>query len=100
MSFFSNLFEKKAEFISPLVDIHSHLLAGIDDGVSSIEESLDVIRAFKRLGYKKLITTPHVMNDTYNNTPEVILAKLSELRKAATEAEIGMELDAAAEYYL
>ena len=82
------------------VDIHSHLLPGLDDGVQSYEESEDVILHFQNLGYRKLITSPHVMSDTYKNTTERILARLAKLRAFLKDREIDMEVDAAAEYYL
>lgn len=82
------------------VDIHSHLLPGLDDGVQSYEESEDVILHFQKLGYRKLITSPHVMSDAYKNTTERILARLAKLRKFLESREIDIEIDAAAEYYL
>lgn len=96
-----NFFRKKAPPFNPfLVDIHSHLLPGLDDGVTSLEESLTIIQAFKRLGYRKLITTPHVMSDYYPNSSEAILNKLNEVRRELAKRKIQIKLDAAAEYYL
>jgi len=87
----------KRKFKNPLkVDIHSHLLPGIDDGSKSIEESLEIIEKFKKLGYKKLITTPHVMYDNYNNSSELIKNKLLELKNLLQD----IELKASAEYYM
>uniref|UniRef100_UPI003C2FDD62 CpsB/CapC family capsule biosynthesis tyrosine phosphatase n=1 Tax=Escherichia coli TaxID=562 RepID=UPI003C2FDD62 len=57
-------------------DMHSHLLPGIDDGAPDLETSLELIRGMVALGYKKLITTPHIMWDMYQNTREGILEKL------------------------
>ena len=56
-----SIFSKKKNFEGLLssTDLHSHLLPGIDDGVQSIEESLEVIKGFVNLGFKKLVTTPH-----------------------------------------
>jgi protein-tyrosine phosphatase len=82
------------------VDIHSHLLPGLDDGVQSYEESEDVILHFQRMGYKKLITSPHVMSDTYKNTAEKILSRLAKLQTYLTNQDIDVEIQAAAEYYL
>jgi tyrosine-protein phosphatase YwqE len=82
------------------IDVHSHLLPRLDDGVQSYEESLDIILHFQALGYRKLITTPHVMSDSYKNTPERILSRLAKLRHYLQNQEIDMEIDAAAEYYL
>ena len=82
------------------VDMHSHILPGIDDGADSLEKSLELVQAMKALGYRKLIMTPHIMSDFYKNTPEIIRERLALLRNAVQEAGIEMELDCAAEYYL
>ena len=83
-----------------LVDMHSHLIPGIDDGVRTPEESLAVILRFQKLGYKKLITTPHVMSDTYRNTTEIIRGGLKELNDFLKDKELDITIEAAAEYYL
>ncbi len=81
-------------------DLHSHLIPGIDDGSQSMEESLSLLGGMAALGYEKIITTPHIMSDAYRNTPAAIREGLAALREAAAEAEISIEIDAAAEYYL
>lgn len=90
----------KSNGILPVVDIHSHLLPGLDDGVQSFEEAEAIILRFQKLGYTKLITTPHVMSDFFKNTSEGILARLSELRQHLEEKKIAVEIQASAEYYL
>jgi len=91
---------KKTEASLPFIDIHSHLLPGLDDGVQSFEEAEVIIRQFQKLGYKKLITTPHVMSDFFKNSNETILAKHLELTRWLESKEIPIEIQAAAEYYL
>ncbi|MBO9684071.1 MAG: histidinol phosphatase [Flavisolibacter sp.] len=81
-------------------DMHSHLLPGIDDGSPDITTSLQLIKGFKDLGYKKIITTPHVLWEIYPNTTEVILAKQEELSKEIQNAGIDIEFYAAAEYFI
>lgn len=82
-------------------DMHSHLLPGLDDGADSIEKSLELLRALRDLGFRKLIMTPHIMGDFYKNTPEGIRATLEFMREAAVSAGLGdMMLECAAEYYL
>lgn len=81
-------------------DMHSHLLPGIDDGSPNIETSLIMIQGLQAMGYKKLITTPHVLWELYANTPEMINAALATLRKAVQEAGIDVEIEAAAEYFI
>ena len=97
-----SLFGKKKSFTGLLstTDLHSHLLPGIDDGVQTVQESIDVIKGFKSLGFKKLITTPHIMYDFYKNDPEIVQSKLNEVRQAIKEESIDIKIDAAAEYYL
>jgi tyrosine-protein phosphatase YwqE len=82
-------------------DMHSHLLPGLDDGAESVEQSLELLRSLRDLGFRKLIMTPHIMGDFYKNTPEGIRAALNFLREAAIGAGLGdVALDCAAEYYL
>ncbi|HEX6193723.1 MAG TPA: CpsB/CapC family capsule biosynthesis tyrosine phosphatase [Chitinophagaceae bacterium] len=81
-------------------DMHSHLLPGIDDGSPSLEVSLELIRGMAALGYKKLITTPHIMWDMYKNTPAIINEKLGELQTAVSQEGLDITIAAAAEYFL
>jgi tyrosine-protein phosphatase YwqE len=65
-----------------------------------MEDSLSMLRDFYGLGYRKIITTPHIMGDSFRNTPEIILAGLEKLREALALENIPIEIHAAAEYYL
>ena len=82
------------------VDIHSHLIPAVDDGVQSVDESLAILREMSELGYKKVVTTPHTMKEAFPNTSESILNGLAKMKKAIAEAQISIELEAASEYYL
>ncbi len=84
----------------PKIDMHSHLIPGIDDGSRSMEESLRLLGAMQRLGYEKVITTPHVMADAYKNSTQTIRDGLKAVRAAAQKEGIDMEIGAAAEYYM
>jgi protein-tyrosine phosphatase len=97
---FSWFRKKQNNNINLGIDVHSHLLPGIDDGVKTLEQAEEIILMFIRLGYRKIITTPHVMSDTYRNSSETILAKLEELKNHIKSKNITIELAAAAEYYL
>ncbi len=81
------------------MDIHSHFIPGIDDGVQSKDESLHLITQMSHLGYKKLITTPHIFFGVYNNTPEIILSGLEKMRDAVRSAGLNIQLEAASEYF-
>lgn len=103
---FLDLFKRKEIVFEDLnldwmqVDMHSHLIPGIDDGSKTMEESLELIKRLSTYGLRKLITTPHIMSEYYRNTPEIINMGLSDLREAVKREGIEIEIDAAAEYYL
>jgi len=92
------IFFKKSKPLDLKVDIHSHLLPGIDDGAKTLDESVSLIKKFISLGYEKLIITPHVMEDAYNNSTQTILEKFRELKSAVSDLDI--ELEVSAEYYV
>lgn len=88
------------DFSTVVTDMHSHLIPGIDDGAKTIEDSITLIKELHALGYKKFITTPHIMSDFYRNTPETIMSGLELVREAVKAENIPVTIDAAAEYYL
>jgi tyrosine-protein phosphatase YwqE len=101
------LFFKKKEipldefFPKGFVDMHSHLLPGIDDGAKDLDTSIALIQKMSSYGIKNFITTPHVLGDMYPNTPEIIKSKLNEVREALQKRNItDITIDAAAEYML
>ncbi|MDB4927381.1 CpsB/CapC family capsule biosynthesis tyrosine phosphatase [Mucilaginibacter sp.] len=84
---------------SVVVDMHSHVLPGIDDGAQNPEESIFLIKKMMELGIKKIIATPHIMVDFYRNTPETINEALEILKAELKKQEIDIEIEAAAEHY-
>ncbi|WP_406683875.1 histidinol phosphatase [Seonamhaeicola sp. MEBiC1930] len=60
------------DLLEGFVDIHSHILPGIDDGSKSVDESIHLIRKLTELGVSEFIPTPHIMQDFYPNTDESI----------------------------
>lgn len=80
--------------------MHSHLVPGVDDGSDSIETSLTLLEGFVAMGYKKVITTPHVRPDYFPNTPENLTAGFNKLKAAVQVAGLEIELDFAAEYFV
>lgn len=81
-------------------DMHSHLLPGIDDGSPDLDKSIELISGLMKLGYSKLITTPHIMWDMYRNNRQLILEKLELLRERVKMEGLEIEIEAAAEYFL
>lgn len=101
-----NIFKKSTRLKSPVdlsvlsSDIHSHFIPGIDDGAKTLEDSIEMLTSMYHQGYKKVITTPHIMSDYYQNTPEIILSGLEKVRAALKQNSIPLQVDAAAEYYV
>ena len=99
-------FSKKKEELAPLdfsvlkTDIHSHFIPGIDDGSPDMETTINLIQEMQKLGFSKVITSPHVMNDFYKNSSEIILKGLATVRAELKVQNINMEIDAVAEYYI
>lgn len=108
MSIFSNIFNKSNSKeksldsnVNPITsELHSHLIFDVDDGVKSIEEALEILQFFSDMGYKKVITTPHIMSDYYKNGPENLLPKLELTKNKLIENNIAIELEVAAEYMI
>ena len=100
------LFKKKEvkkaitfDYSSVIVDMHSHVLPGIDDGAQNIEESIFLVKKMMDLGIKKIIATPHIMVDYYRNTKESINEALDILKAELKKQNIVIEIEAAAEHY-
>lgn len=81
-------------------DFHAHWLPGIDDGAKNIEQSLDMIRKYKEIGYSRLVATPHVYSQFYHNDENTIKAAFDSLRPYTDELFPEMQLSYAAEYFL
>ncbi len=105
MNLFNKIFNNKPK-LDPIdlsvfgTDIHSHLIPGIDDGSPDMETSIMLVKKFVDLGFHKIITTPHVMCDYYDNSSAKILSGVNKLREELHRQGIQIEISAAAEYNL
>lgn len=76
-----------------MVDIHNHLLYGIDDGSKSIEESIDILKDMEKVGYTDIILTPHYITDSsYNNPRSDNIKRLNILKEKLKEENIQINL--------
>ena len=105
MGLFSR-FKKKKRLEIPVelsrigVDMHSHFIPGIDDGAKTLDDSVEMITSMHELGYRKVITTPHIMSDFYKNSNKTILDGLATVKSKLAENNVPIEVEACAEYYL
>lgn len=82
-----------------MIDLHAHVLPGIDDGPADMEAALALVRAAAADGTRKIVATPHV-SERYPNDAAMIAAKVAELRAALARAGIAVEIVAGAEIAL
>ena len=85
-------FFKKKYFLKDLlegfVDIHCHILPGIDDGAQTIEESITLIKKYAMLGIDQFIATPHIMQDYYGNNDVTIANAFEKLHESLSQARL------------
>ncbi|MCX8112042.1 MAG: histidinol-phosphatase [Bacteroidia bacterium] len=80
-----------------VVELHNHVLPGVDDGAQTMQEALQMMFFWAEMGYQKVIATPH--QNTFMNASEIQLdAAEHRLRAQLQEQEIPIFLTAAAEY--
>lgn len=81
------------------LDFHSHILPGLDDGATCIEDSLLLAQALKRWGFDRVTCTPHITN-LHPNSPETIRIAFEELQASLDPHNIDLEIRMSAEYRL
>ncbi|WP_088228897.1 CpsB/CapC family capsule biosynthesis tyrosine phosphatase [Desulfosporosinus sp. FKB] len=83
-----------------MIDLHTHILPGLDDGSKTVEESLDILRQLQKAGFETILATPHVLEGKDFLSPEEILASAEEVRQAAWKAGISAEILPGSENYI
>lgn len=82
------------------IDIHSHLLPGIDDGARTFEDTLRLTKALQGFGVSQFITTPHIIQYVWDNTHEQILSNKETTVVELEKNKITIPFSAAAEYLM
>jgi protein-tyrosine phosphatase len=83
-----------------MIDIHCHLLPGIDDGARTMAEALDMARTAVDDGIDYAVMTPHLHPGRYENTRSSTEGPLREFRAALRKEKIALEIGVAAEVHL
>ena len=84
-----------------MIDVHSHILYGIDDGSRNINESINIIKNYNKLGIKDIIATPHYINNSsYVSSKDNNLKILDELKKELKKQNIDTNLYLGNEIYI
>lgn len=82
------------------IDIHSHVLYGLDDGAKNLADSTFILQSMIDLRISKSITTPHTMTHIWENTSENILSSHNKLKNELPELTSKLELKVASEYLM
>ena len=82
-SFRKRILLKDSGIFKGFTDWHSHILPGVDDGVQTMEEALEILRLYELLGMKSVWLTPHIMEDMPNTTAH-LRERFAELQTAYT----------------
>ncbi len=97
-------FSKKiflVDLLEGFVDIHNHILPGIDDGAKTVDDSIEILKGFSEFGVHNFIATPHIMHNYYDNTPATIAKSLNQLRTALSKNKLNtISVDASAEHMI
>ncbi|MFH1260115.1 MAG: CpsB/CapC family capsule biosynthesis tyrosine phosphatase [Elusimicrobiota bacterium] len=83
-----------------MIDLHCHILPGLDDGAKDWEESLRMCRIAVKEGIKKIVATPHTGNGVYRNSAAEILGKTAELNYRLKQENISLEIIPGADAHL
>lgn len=86
-----HIFGKKlflVDHLQKFVDIHNHILPGIDDGAKTSEDAIALIRGFSEFGVDNFIATPHIIHNYYPNTPQTINQSLALLKNELLKVDL------------
>jgi len=86
--------------IRKMIDLHIHILPGIDDGAATSQEALAMARSAVAGGIKAVVATPHVISGLFNNDKSGILAAVHLLQKYLQDCDIPLTVYPGAEYML
>lgn len=99
-----HIFSKKkflVDYLENFVDIHNHILPGIDDGAKTVKDSMAIINGFSEFGVSRFVATPHIMHNFYDNTPETIDKSLNILKNELLKNELkSVSIEASAEHMI
>lgn len=83
-----------------MIDLHAHILPGLDDGANDLDESLAMCVVAAGDGITTIVATPHTGNGNYDNAPERVVAAVNELNSHLREKSIPVEILPGADIYV
>lgn len=86
--------------VGHVIDVHSHILPGIDDGVQTEDEAVDFAREAAEDGVRTIIATPHCREGFYFNDRRIVLDAVARLKARLTREQVELELLPGAEVHI
>lgn len=86
------VFSCELKGVGNVIDIHCHILPGVDDGARTLEDSIQMAKAAVAQGIHKIVATPHHKNHQFDNVRANILTLVDELNLILQEENIGVEI--------
>lgn len=83
-----------------MIDLHAHILPGLDDGAKTLQESIEMVRQLSNAGFTTVVATPHVIEGRDALSPQVILEETANLQEAILGEGIKMKILPGAENYV
>ena len=83
-----------------MIDLHTHILPGIDDGVKSMDGAVEFARVAIEDGVKVIVATPHYKEGVWDNQREGILAAVATLREQLKQDDLNVDLRPGSEVHL
>ncbi|MEW9054032.1 MAG: CpsB/CapC family capsule biosynthesis tyrosine phosphatase [Neobacillus sp.] len=75
-----------------MIDLHCHILPGLDDGAQNLSESISMARKAVEQGIHTIVATPHHLTSSYENPKQVIISRVEELNKALLQENIDLTI--------
>ncbi len=83
-----------------ITDLHCHILPGLGGGPETLDQSVKLARQLHKLGFRRIVATPHIMKGFYNPLPEQVRASVNQLQRALLDEGVALFIDIGAQYYI
>ena len=83
-----------------MIEVHSHILPGIDDGARNLQESLRMVHEYHSNGFSVIIATPHIKDGVYNTKKSDVIEAVGHLNVELALVDIKVDIYAGAEYFM
>jgi protein-tyrosine phosphatase len=81
------------------VDLHSHWVPGVDDGVPSVDEGIALLRALSAAGFERVIATPHMRPGMFDNERRGLEAAYEEMVRHVASSGVGVQVGLGCEHF-